>query len=146
MLSLCRFQNAMRRCVSRAPVLQRQIAAPIRRTMVELPTQKPVHTGGGPVSWKMLRIIAVLGGSAAFYVSIQRAKKAKEEEKKKSETVGAPAIGGPFALIDTEEKPFSDKDLLGKWVHGVLFAIIYLIVLLQGFVIFWVHLLPGYMS
>lgn len=29
--------------------------------------------------------------------------------------VGTPSIGGPFTLIDTEGKPFSDKDLLGKY-------------------------------
>lgn len=29
--------------------------------------------------------------------------------------VGAPQIGGPFNLIDTKGREFSDKDLLGKY-------------------------------
>lgn len=33
----------------------------------------------------------------------------------KAGTVGTPMIGGPFTLIDTEGRPLSDKDLLGKY-------------------------------
>ena len=33
----------------------------------------------------------------------------------KSGAVGKPLIGGPFTLIDTDGRPFSDKDLLGKY-------------------------------
>lgn len=33
----------------------------------------------------------------------------------KAGAVGTPLIGGPFNLIDTEGRPFSDKDLLGKY-------------------------------
>lgn len=29
--------------------------------------------------------------------------------------MGTPLIGGPFNLIDSEGRPFSDKDLLGKY-------------------------------
>lgn len=29
--------------------------------------------------------------------------------------VGIPSLGGPFNLIDTEGRPFSDKNLLGKY-------------------------------
>ena len=33
----------------------------------------------------------------------------------KAGAVGKPLIGGPFTLIDTDGRPFSDKDLLGKY-------------------------------
>ena len=29
--------------------------------------------------------------------------------------VGKPMIGGPFELIDQEGRPFSDRDLRGRW-------------------------------
>ena len=37
----------------------------------------------------------------------------------RTETAGHAAIGGPFDLIDQDGKPFTNKDLLGK------FALIY---------------------
>jgi cytochrome oxidase Cu insertion factor (SCO1/SenC/PrrC family) len=32
-----------------------------------------------------------------------------------NKSIGRPSIGGPFSLLDTESKPFTEKDLLGKW-------------------------------
>lgn len=32
-----------------------------------------------------------------------------------NKSVGRPSIGGPFNLVDQHGKPFTDKDLLGKW-------------------------------
>ncbi len=39
-----------------------------------------------------------------------------EKEVKKTQSVGKPAIGGPFTLVDTTGKPVSDKDFKGKWL------------------------------
>lgn len=48
-----------------------------------------------------------------------QSEKEKVRERKRMETaaarVGRPKIGGPFLLTDQDGKPFSDKDLLGKW-------------------------------
>lgn len=32
-----------------------------------------------------------------------------------TKSIGKPQIGGPFLLTDQDSKPFTDKDLLGKW-------------------------------
>jgi protein SCO1/2 len=32
-----------------------------------------------------------------------------------TKSVGKPNIGGPFKLVTQDDKPFTDKDLLGKW-------------------------------
>lgn len=37
----------------------------------------------------------------------------------KEETVGVAAIGGPFELVDQNNRPFTDKDLHGK--HSLLY-------------------------
>lgn len=63
---------------------------------------------------------AVLGATYIFYrfAFLER----KEEVMRsipKQGAVGRAAVGGPFELVDTEGKPFTDKDLLGN------FALIY---------------------
>lgn len=37
------------------------------------------------------------------------------EKELESRSVGRAHVGGPFTLTTHEDKPFSDKDLLGKW-------------------------------
>jgi len=41
------------------------------------------------------------------------------EIRAKQESVGVAAIGGPFELVDQNNKPFTDKDLHGK--HSLLY-------------------------
>lgn len=76
-------------------------------------------------------MLAVTGLGLFFYFKHE---KGKVQERKRSETaaarIGRPKIGGPFVLTDTEGKPFSDKDMLGRWslvyvsgsAHGLLRA------------------------
>jgi len=68
-----------------------------------------------PVTWQSLGVIALLGGSVAMYVHLEREKKKQELEKKRSETAGKAAIGGAFTLTDMHGKPFSNTDLAGGW-------------------------------
>lgn len=37
------------------------------------------------------------------------------EEEFATKAYGRPQVGGPFSLRTHEDKPFTDKDLLGKW-------------------------------
>lgn len=63
--------------------------------------------------------LSLAGGIFAFaWLGVDRFKKYKKEKIDKSylKSVGKPSIGGPFDLIDQDGKPFTSKDLLGKWV------------------------------
>ncbi|XP_056144175.1 protein SCO1 homolog, mitochondrial [Lampris incognitus] len=70
----------------------------------------------GPVTWKSLAITFALGG--ALLGGMKYLKKQKEEliEKERTKSIGRPAIGGPFSLIDHNNKPTKSEDFLDQWV------------------------------
>lgn len=37
-------------------------------------------------------------------------------EKERTKSIGRPALGGPFSLIDHSNKPAKSEDFLGQWV------------------------------
>lgn len=37
-------------------------------------------------------------------------------EKERTKSIGRPALGGPFSLIDHNNKPTKSEDFLGQWV------------------------------
>eukprot|EP00047_Mylnosiga_fluctuans_P004533 m.235112 g.235112 ORF g.235112 m.235112 type:complete len:256 (+) comp12766_c0_seq1:56-823(+) len=69
-----------------------------------------------PVSWKSLMLIVLAGGSYISYFQYQRAVLKKEQEEKNSKSAGAPMIGGPFELVNTEGKTVTNTDFEGKWM------------------------------
>ncbi|CAM0909524.1 unnamed protein product [Alopecurus aequalis] len=75
---------------------------------------------GGPVSWLSFLLLLVTGGGITVYYDKEK-KRQIEELKNKSnsvkpaQTVGTAAIGGPFALVNHDGKPVTEKDFLGKW-------------------------------
>eukprot|EP00955_Chlamydomonas_euryale_P094689 364879-Chlamydomonas_euryale.AAC.3 len=68
-----------------------------------------------PMNMKVLVVVlmggaGVLAGAQAYTDSkMQRVMKASQQ------TVGKAAVGGPFQLVDTSGKKFTDKDLLGEF-------------------------------
>ncbi|XP_035510187.1 protein SCO1 homolog, mitochondrial-like [Morone saxatilis] len=70
----------------------------------------------GPVTWKSLAITFAIGGS--LLGAMKYFKKEKEEliEKERNKSIGRPALGGPFSLIDHNGKPAKSEDFLGQWV------------------------------
>ncbi|XP_029998171.1 protein SCO1 homolog, mitochondrial [Sphaeramia orbicularis] len=81
----------------------------------------PPPSGGkakksGPVTWKSLAITFAIGGT--LLGGMKYLKKEKEEaiEKEKNRSIGRPALGGPFSLIDHNNKPAKSEDFLGQWV------------------------------
>lgn len=72
----------------------------------------------GPVSFLSLGLTAATGaGLMLWFQNVQREK--LKAVTTKTESVGKAAIGGPFDLIDQNGKPFTEKNLLGK------FALVY---------------------
>ena len=69
-----------------------------------------------PFTLKAGAVFVATGVGLWYYF---QSEKEKVRERKRMETaaarVGRPKIGGPFLLTDQDGKPFSDKDLLGKW-------------------------------
>lgn len=37
-------------------------------------------------------------------------------EKERNKSLGRPALGGPFSLIDHNNKPSRSEDFLGRWI------------------------------
>lgn len=37
-------------------------------------------------------------------------------EKERTRSIGRPALGGPFSLVDHNNKPTKSEDFLGQWV------------------------------
>ncbi|KAM9345990.1 protein SCO1 homolog, mitochondrial [Symphorus nematophorus] len=70
----------------------------------------------GPVTWKSLAITFAIGG--CLLGAMKYFKKEKEEliEKERTRSIGRPALGGPFSLIDHNNKPTKSEDFLGQWV------------------------------
>ncbi|KAK5855827.1 hypothetical protein PBY51_007468 [Eleginops maclovinus] len=70
----------------------------------------------GPVTWKSLAITFAIGGTVLG--AMKYFKKEKEEmiEKERTKSIGRPALGGPFSLIDHNNKPSKSEDFLGQWV------------------------------
>uniref|UniRef100_A0A3B5LC34 Thioredoxin domain-containing protein n=1 Tax=Xiphophorus couchianus TaxID=32473 RepID=A0A3B5LC34_9TELE len=69
-----------------------------------------------PVTWKSLAVTFAIGG--ALLGGMKYFKKEKEEliEKKRNKSLGRPALGGPFSLIDHNNKPSRSEDFLGRWI------------------------------
>ncbi|PWA16071.1 hypothetical protein CCH79_00016536 [Gambusia affinis] len=69
-----------------------------------------------PVTWKSLAVTFAIGG--ALLGGMKYFKKEKEEliEKERNKSLGRPALGGPFSLIDHNNKPSRSEDFLGRWI------------------------------
>ncbi|XP_053194256.1 protein SCO1 homolog, mitochondrial [Scomber japonicus] len=81
----------------------------------------PPPSGGqqkksGPVTWKSLAVTFAIGGS--LLGAMKYFKKEKEEliEKERTKSIGRPALGGPFSLIDHNNKPSKSEDFFGQWL------------------------------
>ncbi|KAK2462359.1 hypothetical protein APHAL10511_005665 [Amanita phalloides] len=62
-------------------------------------------------------LFLVTGIGLFYYFKHEKAKLLEEREKERaSRTYGRPNLGGPFSLTSSlDGKPFTDKDMLGKW-------------------------------
>nr|XP_046270148.1 protein SCO1 homolog, mitochondrial [Scatophagus argus] len=89
------------------------------RTFSSIP---PPHSSGdkpkkfGPVTWKSLAVTFAIGGS--LLGGMKYFKKEKEEllEKERNKSIGRAALGGPFSLVDHNNKPSKSEDFFGQWI------------------------------
>ncbi|XP_029294529.1 protein SCO1 homolog, mitochondrial [Cottoperca gobio] len=80
------------------------------------PSSRDKKKKTGPVTWKSLAITFAIGGT--LLGAMKYLKKEKEEliEKERNKSIGRPALGGPFSLVDHNNKPTKSEDFLGQWV------------------------------
>ena len=65
----------------------------------------------GPITWKNFLLAMTMGSSITAVFKYMEIRLAED----KFRNVGKAALGGPFELIDQDSKPFTEKDLNGKW-------------------------------
>ncbi|KAL6102452.1 sco1 [Pungitius sinensis] len=70
----------------------------------------------GPVTWKSLAITFAIGGSLLGGMKYLKKEKEEQLDKERNRSVGRPALGGPFSLINHNNKPATSEDFLGQWV------------------------------
>lgn len=78
---------------------------------------KPVDNAAekSPVSFASLALMAITGGAVALYFNTQKEERLKEVSKNVT-SVGKPALGGPFALVDIHGQPKTDASYQGKFM------------------------------
>lgn len=69
-----------------------------------------------PVSWKSLALTFAVGGSLLGAYLYVKAKKDEEINKKIKGSVGKPAIGGPFTLVDHNGNAITDATFHGDFM------------------------------
>lgn len=74
-------------------------------------TKKPIEY----LTWKSLVLFVGVGLSLTYLFQNEKEKLKLRKEAEANRGVGKPLVGGPFNLITHEGKPFTEKDLLGKW-------------------------------
>lgn len=70
--------------------------------------------GRGPVSWTMLGVVGVVAAAAVSYFQVQRERRL-EQAMGKVVSIGKPAIGGPWSLIDLNGRLVTERSFAGKW-------------------------------
>ncbi len=92
--------------------------AAARRSFSSTPTPEPVGPrmagrSRGPLGWGSVAALVVVGGVVVSYYSWLRQRRIKALETK---SIGRPAIGGPFSLVDHHGEPVTDTDFRGKYL------------------------------
>lgn len=67
-------------------------------------------------TWRRLGISTALAAAWFSLIYYIRMEKEREWEKERQRSLGKAAIGGSFDLVDTNNKPVSNRDFLGKWL------------------------------
>lgn len=68
----------------------------------------------GPVTFVSLAITALVGGAVVMYYNVEKEEK-MQQVAKTVVSVGKPALGGPWVLVDQNGKPRSDASYRGRF-------------------------------
>ncbi|KDQ65140.1 hypothetical protein JAAARDRAFT_53042 [Jaapia argillacea MUCL 33604] len=97
--------------------LQRQIHASRRcYSSHETPSGERDRAAVGVFTPKAAALFILAGAGLFFYFRYEKEKLLEQRQKELEATsYGRPQVGGPFSLTTHDNKPFTEKDLLGKW-------------------------------
>lgn len=74
---------------------------------------KKESTARGPVTFASLTLTAIVAGGLVVYFNVQKEEKIKQVTKS-TVSVGKPALGGPWVLVDHNGVPRTDASYRGK--------------------------------
>ncbi|XXH02369.1 hypothetical protein Hte_008744 [Hypoxylon texense] len=69
----------------------------------------------GPFSWKAGLLFAVTSAGLVWYFEHEKQRMQRKRIAEATKGVGRPKVGGEFQLVDHEGRPFSSRDLKGKY-------------------------------
>jgi protein SCO1/2 len=93
--------------------------------------EEPPRNRGGPLGWASVVVLAVLGSGVVrlkswcfdffvffFFVQVVYYNWLRDRRVNmlKVKSLGRPAIGGPFSLVDHKGRPVTDNDFRGKYM------------------------------
>ncbi|KAM9784756.1 protein SCO1 homolog, mitochondrial [Syngnathus typhle] len=85
-------------------------------TLPPKPSSRDKSKKSGPVTWKSLAVTFAMGGALLGGMKYLKSEKEELMEKERNKSLGRPALGGPFSLLDHNGKSVSSNDFLGQWV------------------------------
>ncbi|XP_061761706.1 protein SCO1 homolog, mitochondrial [Nerophis ophidion] len=100
----------------RATQCQHQQSSTRFSTLPPPPPSQDQHKKSGPVTWKSLAITFAIGGVLLGGMKYFKREKEEMMEKERNKSIGRPALGGPFSLVDHKNKEVTSDDFLGQWV------------------------------
>ncbi|XP_077412610.1 protein SCO1 homolog, mitochondrial [Vanacampus margaritifer] len=80
------------------------------------PPSSQKKSKSGPVTWKSLAVTFAIGGAMLGGMKYLKSEKEEMMEKERKKSMGKPALGGPFSLVDHNGKSVSSDNFLGQWV------------------------------
>ncbi|KAI0143810.1 SCO1 protein [Xylariaceae sp. FL1272] len=69
----------------------------------------------GPFSWKAGVLFVAAGAGLMWYFEEEKKRMQRRRIAEATKGVGKPKVGGDFALVDQEGRPFGSKDLKGRY-------------------------------
>ncbi len=109
--SLSHWISSLLHCI---PIMLRSV---ISKTQVLRFPRRSLSSGAsqrGPVTFVSLAITALVGGAVVMYYNVEKEEK-MQQVAKTVVSVGKPALGGPWVLVDQNGKPRSDASYRGRF-------------------------------
>lgn len=69
----------------------------------------------GPFSWKAGLLFVVTSAGLVWYFEYEKQRMQRKRVAEATKGVGRPKVGGEFQLVDHEGRPFSSRDLKGRY-------------------------------
>ncbi|XP_063078689.1 protein SCO1 homolog, mitochondrial [Engraulis encrasicolus] len=92
-------------------------AFPNTRTYASrIPTPPSGDKKRGPVTWRSLAVTFAIGGTLLGAMKMFKKEKEESIERERTRSLGKPLLGGPFSLVDHNNKPCKSEDFFGQWI------------------------------